>query len=100
MRDLDQGAHGLVREIDDGKSIGQRDEDAARLRRRRRADPVAERDHAIVAARRVEDVQRARLDVDPEQPSRRRIPARAFAQQRTGIGSRPPPGEARTNDES
>ncbi len=85
MRDLDQGADGLVGEVDDAESVGQGDEDAARLRRGRGADPDAERDRAIVIALGIEDVQHARLDVDPEQPSRRRIPARAFAQQRPGM---------------
>ena len=85
VRDLDQRAHGFVVQIDHGQTACEGDQDGAVARRGGGADPVVEQNRAIVAARWIEEVQAAALDVDPEQSSGRGIPAWTFAQQRAGV---------------
>ncbi len=83
MRERHQRLERLALEVECGEPVGERDEDAAVGHRRRRPDPVVERDRAVVARRGIGDVQLATLDVDPQQAARGGVPARPFAELRT-----------------
>jgi hypothetical protein len=75
-----------VGEVDDREAVGERDEHARGIRRRRRgADLRGQADGAVLAAGGVVLVQRAAVDVDPQQPLRARIPAWALGE--GGVGA-------------
>ncbi len=80
------GQHGqslerLVLEIECDEPVGEGDQHAPVRHRRRCARAVVERDRPVVAAGGIEDVQRATVDVDPDQMLPACVPARAFAEQ-------------------
>ena len=76
-----RAAHGqrlerLVLEIECDQPVGQGDQDAAVRHRRRGTRAVVERDRPVLAAGRIQDVQRTTVDIDPEQMLRARASQR------------------------
>ena len=80
MRQANKRTHRLVREIDERKAVGQRDEHRTAACGRRRAHHRVEANRTIFPL--LEDVQFAAFDVDPQQTPGGGIPAWSFRELR------------------